>query len=394
MRRYETSIKELLSAKKNYEEKTGKTVIFLSDWDVSFKNIKIPRFNFADITVREEQKYYFWTDEENFKSNIINCFNKIFSVEIPTESFAITSNGTSSLMVTITALKEKGLSKALVFTPVYFSTLNLLDELDFGVIEFPLSLIDSFKIDFQKLEKTLRNEHINVIIITNPIFGTGVELSVETIKKISLLCNKYGVYLLMDYVYGGLPWNVDKKSCYLFNYPVFEAVKLSNNYIFIESISKRIFLNGIKLSLVFSQQDFMRRMLRISVFMVGSMVIHQVDLVKKIYTLKNQDALVNLISKNAKKAQENYNLIKCILQESSCILSESQCGYFTLVSIPKPTLDTDTDFAINILNKTGVLTIPHSRYLLKEESFYSFRVNLLIDKVDLIEGITKIKNLV
>lgn len=393
MRRYETTIKELINARNNYEKISKKKTVFLSDWDANFESIKMPKISFDEVTNRAIQKYYFWTDEENYKKNIIDYFKRTFSFEIPSETFTIAANGTSSLMIAMSALKEKGIQKILIFTPIYFSILNILDEMDFEVAEYNLSCENSFKIDFNKLENTVQTNNIEAIIINNPTFGTGIELTIEEIKKISSICNKYDIWFFMDYIYGGLPWDTDNNQNYIFNYPVYKAVHSANKHIFIESISKRIFFNGIKFALIFSQPDFMRRILRLSVFMVGSISIHQVELVKKIYSLPNHDELTYQIYKNAQEAQRNYMLIKNILKDSPCVLSDSMSGYFSIITIPKPENESDLIFAQKILNRTGVLTIPHSRYLLKNSSLYSFRINLLINRCDLINGVTKIKNL-
>lgn len=393
MRRYETTIKELINARNNYEKISKKKTVFLSDWDANFESIKMPKISFDEVTNHAIQKYYFWTDEENYKRNIIDYFKRTFSFEIPSETFTIAANGTSSLMIAMSALKEKGIQKILIFTPIYFSILNILDEMDFEVAEYNLSCENSFKIDFNKLENTVQTNNIEAIIINNPTFGTGIELTIEEIKKISSICNKYDIWFFMDYIYGGLPWDTDNNQNYIFNYPVYKAVHSANKHIFIESISKRVFFNGIKFALIFFQPDFMRRILRLSVFMVGSMSIHQVELVKKLYSLPNHDELTYQIYENAQEAQRNYMLIKNILKDSPCVLSDSMSGYFSIITIPKTENESDLIFAQKILNRTGVLTIPHSRYLLKNTSLYSFRINLLINRCDLINGVTKIKNL-
>ncbi len=120
MRRYETSIKELMIARNNYEQTSKEAPVFLSNWDSDFESIKMPALDFNDLTNRAIQKYYFWTDEENYKTNIIEYFKKTFSNDILPESFTIASNGTSSLMVTMYALKEKGVQKVLIFRAVLF----------------------------------------------------------------------------------------------------------------------------------------------------------------------------------------------------------------------------------------------------------------------------------
>ena len=395
MRRYQTSIKSLIKAKKDYQNINGGIEpIFLSDWDSDYSSVKIPHLMYNETDLSDLQKYYFWTDEENYRSYIQSFFSEHFSKSISTDCFTIGSNGTSSIMLALTALKEAGKRCALILTPIYFSTLNLLDELDFDVIEFKLTMKNNFDVDIEKLENTIVNAHVDTIIITNPLFGSGVEISISTIKLISGICNVYNVCLLMDYIYGGMAWNFDNPTKYIFNDPVYEAVSLSEQHIFIESISKRIFLNGAKFALVFSSPSLMRRILRLSVFMVGSMSLQQVRLIPQIYSSSSVESIINLILENATKANQRYRLIKTLLSDTHANISNANHGYFALISLPKKNFSDDNTCAIDILNKVGVLTVPHSRYLFEEEGLYSFRINLLLEEQRLIEGITKIGNLV
>ncbi len=392
MRRYQTSIKSLMQARTAYCKKNGVEPIFLSDWDSDYRNIQIPNLMYY-TQPSNLQKYYFWTDEENYRINIQNFFSKNFSQLISKDCFTIGSNGTSSIMLSLTALKESGKQRALVLTPTYFSTLNLLDKLDFDVVEYDLTMRNNFSINVEKLENIIIQNKIDTIIITNPIFGSGIEVDVKTIKEIAIICNSQNVCLFMDYVYGGMQWHISNPINYIFQYSVFEAVSSSEQYIFVESISKRVFLNGTKFSLVFSSPSFMRRILRLSIFMVGSMAFQQVNLIPQIYSDSSVYALTNLIAENAVTANNCYNMIKALLTGTPAAISNANCGYFALISIPQKHNIDDTTYAIDILNKTGIITIPHSRYLYKEKGYYSFRINLLLDKHDLIEGVTKIRNL-
>ncbi len=393
MRRYNTSIKTIMQSKDTFQKRTGTSPIFLSDWDADYNSIHLPELNFSSTNLADVQKYYFWTDEENYRANIKSFFSDKFSHSLANEHFTIGSNGTSCLTLTLLALKESGKNHLLVLTPVYFSTLNLLDELDFEVTEYRLSSDDNFNVQIDKLEKLFVKNSIDVLIFTNPLFGSGVEVGIGVIESISLLCNLHDVCFVMDYVYGGMIWNMNEYENYIFNYPIYNAVKISKQYVFIESISKRLFINGAKFALVFSSESIMRRILRLSIFTVGSMSQQQVNLIPQIYSSVTAPFISNLILENSKKACDMYKLVKTILSDSNCTISNTNCGYFALISVPIQKKNDDSLIAIDILNKTGVLTIPHSRYLYSKDGFYSFRINLLIKREALLEGIIKIKNL-
>lgn len=393
MRRYNTSIRAITQARSAYFQETGTSPIFLSDWDADYNSIHMPSLTLNSVQLSDVQKYYFWTDEEGYRGAIQKFFSNQYSISLQKDSFTIGSNGTSGIMLTLSSLKEAGRHNALVVTPVYFSTLNLLDELDFNVVEYRLCASDNFSLNGDILENYFVSNSVDTLIITNPLFGCGIELSTDTIRSIVALCNKHNVCLVMDYVYGGMPWNISNPSHYVFNSPVFQAVSSAEHYVFIESISKRVFLNGAKFALVFASPNIMKRILRLSVFMVGSMAQQQVNLVPQIYSLASSRSLTSLIAENAKLAQNRYKMIKTILSDSRTVISASNCGYFALLSVPNTEETDDTQFALDILKKTGVLTTPHSRYLYREKGLYSFRVNLLLDPQCLIDGITKIGNL-
>ena len=393
MRRYNTSIKSITQARSSYFHETGTSPIFLSDWDSDYNSIHMPNLALNSVQLSDVQKYYFWTDEEGYRDTIQNFFSNQYSISLQKDSFTIGSNGTSGIMLTLSSLKEAGRHSALVVTPVYFSTLNLLDELDFNVVEYRLCASDNFSLRIDIIENYFVSDSVDTLIITNPLFGCGIELSTDTIKSIVALCNKHNICLVMDYVYGGMPWNISNPSHYVFNSPVFQAVSSAEHYVFIESISKRVFLNGAKFALVFASPKIMKRILRLSVFMVGSMAQQQVNLVPQIYSLASSRSLTSLIAENAKLAQNRYKMIKAILSDTRAVISDANCGYFALLSVPNTEESDDIQFALDILKKTGVLTTPHSRYLHREEGLYSFRVNLLLDQQCLIDGITKIGNL-
>ena len=392
MRRYQTSIKALMTAKTQYQTKTGNDPIFLSDWDSDYTSIQMPTLK-INSSLSALQKYYFWTDEWNFRESIQVFFTRQYNYSLSTDEFAIGTNGTASIMLALTALKEAGKRCALIVTPVYFSTLNLLDELEFNVVEFNLSSKNDFVIDTQAIELAIIKNRVDVLIVTNPIFGTGIEVSIPTLEELSNICNNFNVCLLMDYVYGGLPWAIEDLRYYIFNLPVYKAISSAEQYIFIESISKRVFLNGAKFALVFSSPRLMRRILRLSVFMTGSMSLQQVSLVPQLYSNTSVPALTELIAENATNAYNRYSMLRRLLSDSQIQLSKASYGYFALASIPKPQHRDDMEYAISILNKTGILTTPHSRYLLNEDSTYSFRINLLLSKNELIEGMSMLKSL-
>lgn len=389
---YNTSIKRIISAKQDYVQRHGQEPLFLSDWDAAFEMVHMPNFDYT-VSLADKQKYYYWTDEGGFRNSFCEFYQHSFKQEICTNSFVICSNGTSSIMLSAMALRELGVSKIMVCTPSYFSTLNILEKLDYSISEYPLDFKTEFQIDTQDLEKQIILNQVQALFLTSPIFGSGVEIPPETLSEISRICNQHGIWLIFDYVYGGMIWSDMRDEDYIFNHKVYTAIASTEKHIFIESISKRIFLNGVKIALTFSSPEIIRRILRLSIYTVGSMCYAQLDAFRKLYSIDNTIYIAQNIRETIKTAKQHFARISPMLLDKDVLISPCNSCYFALLSIPKPLRSDDLDYSIYLLDQSGVLTVPHSRYRLMSEDRYCFRVNLLINWDTIAGSIIRLRDL-
>ena len=248
MRQFDTSIKLLMEAKREYNLSHKEQAIFLSDWDVEVDTKPYGILLNDDIVNSYNSNinsYYYWTDEHGYSPIFANYYKQRFNQSISLDNFLIGNNGTSSIMLSMIALSELSVNRILVFTPVYFSTLNLLEMLKFQIYRYDLEIENDFQINFEKLEEYIRNNRIEALFVTDPVFGTGVEHTIQTYSKLSEIIKKYNLSIIVDYVYGGMLW--DDKD-FIFNSKSHYIINNVPNLIFIESITKRMFINGIKFS--------------------------------------------------------------------------------------------------------------------------------------------------
>jgi len=381
-----------MAASQEYLQQYGHTPVFLSDWDADPELADIPHIDFS-TQHEEERPYYYWTDEGGFRDTFVHFCSEAFGLSVDPASFTIASNGTSSILLTLMGLRELDVTNLLVFTPVYFSTLNILEKLNFNVIEHSLQFGDDFKIDFDLLKQQIQEHKVQAIFLTSPVFGSGVEIPDESLDLLVDLCNNYDIWLILDYVYGGLLWDDLDTADYIFNHTVYNKIHQAKKSVLIESISKRLFLNGSKVALVFSSPSFIRRMLRLSICTVGSMCYAQLRAFETLYKRENTGSLVNLMNQTIQNAQRNYMAISAMLLGADIQISKCHSSYFALLQIPKPLNAEDVEHSISLLQKTGVLTIPHSRYRLFSCRKYCFRVNLLKQRDIIITSLTALKNL-
>ena len=91
----------------------------------------------------------------------------------------------------------------------------------------------------------------------------------------------------------------------------------------------------------------------------------------------------------------NYEQIKllCSCSQKGLLITKCKSGIFCLIGIPKGLFEinkTDDDISKIIMEKSNILTIPHSRYLMCSTYYYWFRVNLSYSQELLIPQIYKL----
>lgn len=393
MKRFNTSIKKIVEAHRNYDITHHDKAIFLSNWDAELQTINIPNFDENNQLTDKCTigSYYYWTDELNYKLYYQKYFQRMFNIPLDKNNFIIGNNGSSSIMLSLMALKELGLNKVLAFTPIYFSALNLFELLNYHIYRFDLDIENDFSIDVKYLEQIIIKNNIEILFITDPIFSSGIEILPKTYASIFDVCKKHDIWIVIDYIYGGMSWSNDN---YIIDDKIAYIISNYSRHIIVESIAKRLFINGIKTATIFSESQIIKKIARLSICTVGSMCFMQLETLKNLYDFKNSNVLNTLIKENTTIASRRFNKILTLLQGKNCIISSCNCSYFFLLGIPYLKKMNDLDYAIDILNQTGVLTVPHSRYLLLNDKYYIFRINLLINESSLLEGIFRISNLI
>lgn len=159
-----------------------------------------------------------------------------------------------------------------------------------------------------------------------------------------------------------------------------------------ESISKKIFLNGIKSAIIYSNPEIIRQINIDSEICQGGISFVQESLLNVIYEHRFKSSIIKTIQEAINYAQNNYNLIKTLLMDTDFLICKSNSGYFTLIAIPLKYFKNKDDKSIakEICQKYNILTIPHSRYYFNLPNFYCFRVNLAQETFPLISGIKKL----
>lgn len=378
---YETSIDWLLNI-------SDKDTLFISGWDKSPSILNFDEELLKSISSNYENvnKYIMAKDMIDAKKQIVRNHTKnLFTLKH--SQVSIVSNGTSAAFISLLQVRKKNKRNVLFIGPIYFTYKHLSCLFDFRMFHMNINPFGEIIIDLKKLEKELLSNEIDCIIISIPFFGTGVTMSNKLICMIISVCEKHGIFSLIDYVYGNMEWNRPEA---IHNYKLVNMVTTSNHAILYESIPKQIFLNGIKHSIIYGSSELIRSINIDSEICQGSISYVQESLLNRIYS--NDEYIVRSIENAKRFANNNYHLICTITRDTGIIVSNANSGYFALIGVPVSYFEANNekDIAKEIHVKKKILTIPHSRYYYSLKDYYCFRVNLSLKTESLIEGIESV----
>lgn len=374
-----------------YIELNHKCPFFISDWDSSVNIICRPKIILEDSlkkSLNNMDKYFFIEDDFG-KDSVINFFNN-FNVELDKDSFLIGPNASLMLTTALIALKDIGIKNILIILPVYFSIPQILRILDIDYIKYDTTF-PKYQLDFEKIKTLLQKNSIDAIFITDPFYGSGINISLNFYNTLINYLNENNIYLIVDYARGAMKWDSNTNT-HIFDFQLYNTLKKANNFIFIESISKRIFVNGFKNSLLFSNYNIIQKIRKLGDCFIGSMSAGQMEFLNNLYKISNITSVNEMIKKNINNAQKHFELIKTLLLGTDISYTIPTDGNYILIGIPKKSYENTSDISIfkNILFNFNVYTLPQSLYTYEDINYYVFRVNLLLDIDKLITALQKL----
>jgi aspartate/methionine/tyrosine aminotransferase len=381
---YSTDIHDILELANN------ENAYFISSWDKNDHILNIDANLIEQSIHQQEHKntYIMSKDMEILRNQISLYFNEQ-GIETPKDCITIVSNGTSAAFISLLQIFKRGATNFLFIGPIYFTYLHLLNIFGKRIYHYDINLFEEITFDFTELEKSIQENDIHSLILIQPFFGSGIVLNDLILEKFISLCEKQHIYLLIDYVYGNMEWN---SFSHIHNTKLTQMVINSDFCILYESISKRIFLNGMKSAVIFSSSKFISDINIDSEICLGSISYIQESLLHTIYSPNNITYVNQFVINALDYASNNYNLLCTFILGTDFKLCKSTCGYFTLLGIPKIHFNSlkDQDIINELYTRTGIVTIPHSRYYYNSSEYYCFRINLATETYELLNAMEKL----
>ncbi len=320
-------------------------------------------------------KYNYAYEQFDLKEQIIaHSLRK--NLIVKESELTITPSATISLYLVAHALQQLEIRRILVITPAYFSTHEALHKAKVEVCYYHMRDEQNLKIDYTQIEQVIKEQFIDGIILTDPVYSAGVEFSLEDYNRLSSICNEYNLYFVVDYSLGGLLW--EGSSSYILNNEKISVLKTCPKYVFIDTLSKRLLLNGVKFSIIVADENVIDKIDLISETVYGGLSALQCFLIRELYNSDNEKIISSLCERNIKNTIECYSLIKSALIGTKFSVADTNSGYFSLVNHNNYNLEEiDTkQFSLAILKEANILCLTKDRFTYFGENKFGFRINL------------------
>ncbi len=380
---YSSDISSLLNEQR-------KDTLFISTWDKDKEILPFPSKKIAmygKIESDQASKYFFSDELFDLKKYILSENGEFLESHIAASNFTFVSNGTIAAWLSLlTIQKEIEQIKVLLLSPIYYIYVEMLRQLKADIY-----YESACNADFTKIYSTIISNKINLVIINNPLFGTGICIPNEIINTIQAALLKTNGCILIDNIYNGLKW---EQTASLNDFELYNKVSCYHNFIILESLAKNLFLNGIKHCSIFSGSEWIDKIEKNSVLFFGSITAQQYNYIQKLYSQNERSFIMQQLTQNIDYAQNNYYLLFSMLTNKKIYVSNCVSGIYCLFGIPRSKFNSQNDLSIakEILIKSNVLTLPHDRYLYTDQKNYCFRINLIAKRETLYKSISALQN--
>lgn len=261
-----SSFEEVIEALERYTTETGEPPLMLSGWEAEHPALTPPAALLRHLAKRPLQlrRYTYAHDlchPREVAAELLSDGLRFAGSPLSARHVSIQQNSTQALLLTLAALKERGVRRVIVAAPAYYAIETICRSLSLEVVIVPAADFLTGALDTGRLQGAARLPN-SMVLVTNPAYALGVEYTPATIHQLASALSS-DTWLLLDETRLGLSWRYDEPWPW---YPT----DLSPRTVVVRSPSKVFFIHGRKTSLLFGDPTLLREAERLGEALVGS----------------------------------------------------------------------------------------------------------------------------
>ena len=359
---------------KNYND-----VINLSLGDPDWTTNKIIIDGAYKDALAGHTKYTEFRGDPELRTEIRKYYKESFNLDLKDEEIFVTASGCLAMYLIMEAILDDG--DEVILQAPYFTPYPQQVELARGVpVELPTYEKEDFQIDIDRLE-SLINERTKALVINTPSNPTGNCLTVDTMKKIADIAERYDLIVISDDIY----------TAFSYQHPFVPFVSIGNmksRTCVINSFSKDFTMTGWRIGNIIAPDYIVKTLQSINENVVFT--APSVSQRAAIHALRNrnviQPPMIEEYRKRVFYAAERINQIP-----KMHVITPPKGTFYLFINIRETGLDS-VEVSNVILQEAHVLTIPGISFGMCGEGYLRIActvdVDLLKEAFDRIEGVS------
>lgn len=359
---------------KNYND-----VINLSLGDPDWTTNKIIIDGAYKDALAGHTKYTEFRGDPELRTEIRKYYKESFNLNLKDEEIFVTTSGCLAMYLIMEAILDDG--DEVILQAPYFTPYPQQVELARGVpVELPTYEEEDFQIDIDRLE-SLINERTKALVINTPSNPTGNCLTVDTMKKIADIAERYDLIVISDDIY----------TAFSYQHPFVPFVSIGNmksRTCVINSFSKDFTMTGWRIGNIIAPDYIVRTIQSINENVVFT--APSVSQRAAIHALRNRDVIQPPMIEEYRKrvfyAAERINQIP-----GMHVITPPKGTFYLFINIRETGLNS-VEVSNVILREAHVLTIPGISFGMCGEGYLRIActvdVDLLKEAFDRIEGVS------
>lgn len=378
-----------------FNREIGEKLIKPSDWHNEDINLVLPHKllnKIGKINTYEYRKYKFLDSIMESKEVFSKYLYKKYSIKFQSDEISFAHNGTAALTLITRLLSKKGCKRVLLITPFYFSMRDNLKQQGMEIFYYHLSNKNDFKINTNELLKIVEEQFIDMIFITTPTYSVGTELELFKLKTITKFLSKTNKWIICDNTVGGMPWHGAPS---IINKDLLTLAKAYTNFVYIESPTKKLFINGLKHSIIISSSKIAEETEPFADLTIGSLTIHQYEFINHLYSMKYEDEIKSALNKNIAIFKDNFNLCNAMTKNTNLFFPNTSSGFYTTLFFKEKKIK-EVDhkkFVEYMLFERKLLLLPLNHFSFFKNTNFGVRVNLSKDSNKLAHFLNLIRDI-
>jgi histidinol-phosphate/aromatic aminotransferase/cobyric acid decarboxylase-like protein len=389
------SFSDVMEALENYASEKGEPPLMLGGWEVEDRAIAPPASLLRRLGERSaHMRHYAYARDLRHAcevaSDLLSGDLRFAGSPLTAQHVSIQQNSTQSLLLTLAALKERGVRRVIIAAPAYYAIETICRSLSLEILVVPATDFMTGALDVARLCAAARAQKA-VVLVTNPAYSLGVEYTPTEINRLASVLSP-DTWLLLDETRLGLSWRY-ADPWYRNN--------LSPRTIIVRSPSKIFFIHGLKASLLLGDPALLRDIERIGEALVGSLAGDAESV-----TLAYLDAWSAWRDEVAKGAtgplsrwrravisglQRNLGAAQDALLPAGFRFSAVDSGPYVFAAVPRKQL-AHLDVLV-AARQQGVLLMDARYFLHEHPDWHGFRINLCCDRQHQAEALGRLQTL-